>query len=71
MAGFKDWFGYDTDAGYRKLQSMAINMEDDDTWVTYGQVEIPEDESSSRIGVTGMKMVYLLEQYETDWFVIR
>ena len=72
MAGFKDWFGYDTwmpDTG--KIQSMAINMEDDDTWVTYGQVEIPEDESKQPHWDYGDENVYLLEHMElTDSYPV-
>ena len=72
MAGFKDWFGYDTwmpDTG--KIQSMAINMEDDDTWVTYGQVEIPEDESKQPNWDYGDENVYLLEHMElTDCYPV-
>lgn len=72
MAGFKDWFGYDTwmpDTG--KIQSMAINMEDDDTWVTYGQVEIPEDESKQPHWDYGDENVYLLEHMElTDCYPV-
>ena len=72
MAGFKDWFGYDTwmpDTG--KIQSMAINMEDDDTWVTYGQVEIPEDESKQPHWDYGDKNVYLLEHMKlTDCYPV-
>ena len=70
MAGFKDWFGYDTwmpDTG--KIQSMAINMEDDDTWVTYGEAEIPEDGSGRPYWNYANEAVYPLEHMElTDFY---
>lgn len=70
MAGFKDWFGYDTwipDTG--KIQTMAINMEDDDTWVTYGQAEIPEDGSGRPYWDYENEAVYPLEHMElTDFY---